>query len=197
MFPFIFFRPDEGSGESEGGSEGSEGQENEGQEGSGSGGTEEGSSGEKPDLVPRSELAKANADAAKRRKELREAEKKIEELEGNQKTESEKLKSQHEKATKENAELSGQVRNLQVQVLAEDIGIVREARGDAARLLDWDSIEDPSDQDEVKAALTKLVEDRPYLRGNVGGGADGGAGGLRDGEQGDMNAQIRAAAGKG
>ncbi len=192
MFPFIFFHPDETTGGTEG-----ETEESTTTDDSTAGGTStEGGSSESPDLVPRSELAKANADAAKRRKELREAQAKIEELEGNLKTDQEKVAERAKKAEEERDAAVTRSRDLHVRVLAEEVGIVREARGDAAALLDWNQIEDPEDDEQVKSALEKMVESRPYLMGNVAGGADGGAGGQRGNQAQDMNAAIRAAAGK-
>jgi TolA-binding protein len=192
MLRMIHFHPDEGSGETSDETETSEETTEETTKQGGSGSSHETG----PDLVPRSELAKANADAAKRRKELREAEKKIEELEGERKTQQERDADRAKKAEEERDAAVQNTRNLRVRVLAEDVGIVREARSDAASLLDWSQIDDPEDDDQVKAALEELVESRPYLMGNIPAGADGGAGGTRRNTTVDMNAEIRRVAGK-
>jgi len=66
----------------------------------------------------------------------------------------------------------------------------------AAALLDWDSVDDPSDQKSLEKALKQLAEARPWLRNANGGGADGGAGRRDEGGSSDMNTLIRRAAGR-
>lgn len=147
------------------------------------------------DQVSRRELAKANREAAKYRRELRVAQSKIAELEGESKTELEKIQDQAKKAEDMLKESQSEVAELRVRILAEDVGIVRTARADAARLLDWSSVDDPSDDRQVVEALKSLVKDRPYLLGS-GTGADGGAGSGQPPVQ-DMNRLLRQASGRG
>jgi hypothetical protein len=198
MFRTIFFRPDEGAGTEGDGNEGEGGtQETTPPKPKPSAGNEGGAgSSSEEDLVPRADLQKANAEAAARRKELREAEKRIADLEGQSKTEAERAADRATKAEAEAKEANERVRNLRVQVLAPSVGIVESARADAAQLLDWSTISDPNDDEAVTSALEDLVKAKPYLLGGVAGGADGGAGGDRSGGVRDMNAEIRAAAGK-
>jgi hypothetical protein len=148
-------------------------------------------------MVPKSELEKANAEAAKRRRELRDLEKKVAELEGKDKTEAERLQGERDTAAKERDETLAENRALKARVLAPTAGITDpKAAADAATLLDWSKIEDPSDDSQVSQALTDLVKDKPYLAGNVAGGSDGGAGGSR-GQGGEgMNELIRGASGR-
>lgn len=158
---------------------------------------DDGQSGKGEDeLVPRSELQKANSEAAKRKRELRDAQKRIEELEGQSKTELEREKGRADGLQKDLDAALQKARDLRVQVIAARVGIVAEARSDAARLLDWEQVSDPDDDSSVEAALRDLVKDKTFLLGNVPAGADGGAGGTRDANSGDMSSLIRGAAGR-
>jgi hypothetical protein len=138
-------------------------------------------------------LRKENA--SRRRKETQ-LSKRVEELEGASKTELEKAT---DKLTKQQDELNAaneRARRLTVRVLAEQVGIAPEARADASVLLDWSSIEDPDDEEQVLKALEDLVKNRPYLAGSITReGADGSAGGRRT-PVGDMNQRLREAAGR-
>lgn len=152
--------------------------------------------GGQDDLVPRSELSKANREAAKYRKERNELQTKLADIEESEKTEVQKAKDRAT-ALEDSLKMEKQTnRELRVQVLASKVGVVREARSDAARLLDWDAIRDPENEAEVEEALRDLVKDKPFLLGNVPGGSDGGAGGTRDSGSQDMNALLRQAAGR-
>lgn len=146
------------------------------------------------DLIPRTELQKANREAAKYRTRLREAEAKLKEIEDQEKTEIEKAQERVQALQSELETQRATSRNLQVAVLAAQVGIVPEARDDAARLLDWTNIQDPSDPREIEGALKTLVKDRPYLLGNIPGGADGGAGG--GARPTSMNDLLRGATGR-
>lgn len=154
-------------------------------------------SGSQEDLVARSELTKVNREAAKYRKQLREAQEALKAREDEDKSD---LQKERDRAVKAEQDLKSEreaSRKLRVEVLASRVGIVREARADAARLLDWEQISDPDDEREVEQSLRDLVKEKPFLLGKVPGGADGGAGGDRgDTGSGDMNALLRAAAGR-
>lgn len=190
---YFLLSPDEGSGGS-GGGEGSEGTGDEGTEGTAHEGTE--GSGTQEDLIPRSELSRVNREAAKYRRKAQELQKQLEDREAQDKTELERERDRAVKAEQSLNETRQKARQLRVQVLAGKVGIVPEARADAARLLDWDKLTDPDDEGEVEEALRDLVKDRPFLLGNVPGGADGGAGGSRTTESNDMNTRLRQAAGR-
>jgi hypothetical protein len=173
-----------------------------GDDGSGSQSTDapggQGSSQEqdpKDQMVPASELEKVRKEAAKYRTERNTAQKKADELEKAQLSDQEKLQKERDELKTSSSTLEQDNRALRVRVLAEDVGIVREARADAAQLLNWAEIEDASDDAQVKKALEDLTKDRPYLLG-TSGGADGGAGGSRQAGSGDMNKMIRSAAGR-
>lgn len=142
-------------------------------------------------------LKEARKEAAKYRTDLRNAQKKIEELEGASKTELEKATDAKAKSEERASTLESDNRNLRARIIGGTVGIDPAARGDAALLLDWSKIEDPTDDDQVESALRDLVKDRPYLLGNVRGGGDGGAGGTRDSSETDMNTLIRAGSGRG
>ena len=166
--------------------------------GSGDGDPHEGTGGPggQDDLVPRSELQKTSREAAKYRRERNELAKRLEAIDEKDKSEVQKYS---DRATKLEADLTKAQednRALRVQVLASRVGIVPEARSDAARLLDWDSISDPDSEPEVEEALRTLTKSKPYLLGNVPGGSDGGAGGSRETGSQDMNALLRAASGR-
>jgi hypothetical protein len=152
--------------------------------------------GGQDDLVPRSELSKANREAAKYRKERNELQTRLASIEESEKTEVQKAKDRATALEESLKTEKQQNRELRVQVLATRVGVVREARSDAARLLDWDAIRDPDDEAEVEEALRDLVKEKPFLLGNVPGGADAGAGGTRDSGSQDMNALLRQAAGR-
>jgi hypothetical protein len=101
-----------------------------------------------------------------------------------------------DKLTESRTEDQQRIRELSARVLAPQAGIADpRAAADAASLLDWKDL-DPTDETSVLKALKDLVKDRPYLAGNVGGGADGGQGGSRGQETSDMNVRIRQAAGR-
>lgn len=70
--------------------------------------------------------------------------------------------------------------------------------GDAvAALLDFDSLDDPDDEDEIKSAVKQLLKDKPNLVKRVRSAGAGERGEGMKGENVDMNAVIRGAAGRG
>jgi hypothetical protein len=180
--------PGGGSGEDGGSTEGAPGEQTEAPGGQASESTDE--------TVPRSELARANAEAAKFRKQLREEQAKVAGFEANQKTEFENARDKAKAAEDRADKAEERNRELHARLVAAEVGVVREAHADAARLLDWSSIEDPDDEEQVKAAMQTLVKEKPYLLG-TSSGADGGAG--RSGgqqESADMNSMLRSASGR-
>lgn len=129
------------------------------------------------DLIPRAQLHAANREAAKYRTKLRDAEQRLKDLEDAGKSDLERAQEKVKTLEQEKQGLADANRNLQVQVLAEKVGITAAAREDAARLLDWASLPSDPSQQEIEKALKDLVKDRPYLLGKIVGGADGGTGG--------------------
>lgn len=191
MKPKFYFAPDDSGGGT--GSENDDDQDDQGRqppEGTGSGTPSE-------DVVPREELSKVNREAAKYRRERNDLQRQLQEIKDAEKSDNERLSGELKAAQDNLTKSRSEIRNLRVQVLAEKVGIAPAARADAAKLLDWDSMEDPDDVTILEDALKSLVKDRPYLRGSTVGGADGGAGG--DGKSlvgAGMNAAIRRASGR-
>jgi hypothetical protein len=144
------------------------------------------------------EIKGLRKESGKYRTELRKAQAKIEELEAKDKTELERAQEGNVKAKERADSLAERNRLLTARLIAGDLGVDPDARADAARLLDWDSIEDPEDESQVEEALRDLVDKRPYLLGRTAGGADAGAGRTRQSGQGgdSMNDLIRAGAGR-
>lgn len=186
------FLYDSGEGSSGGGDGSGTGDEGAGDAGGSQGSTSENQS----ELVPRSELSKVNSEAAKYRRERNELQEKLASLESQGKTQ---LEQAQEKATTLESTVAKEKqtnRDLRVQIVAAKLGVVAEARGDAARLLDWDKVTDPDSETAIEVALTDLVKEKPFLLGNLPGGADGGAGRDRQQEGHSMNDLLRAAAGR-
>lgn len=148
------------------------------------------------DTVPAAKLKEAQNEARNLRARLKAAEKERDELKGTQQSDVEKLTTERDNLRESLTEAEQRVRKLSVAVLAESVGIVKEARADAADLLDWSKIQDPSDDEEVTEALRALVKAKPFLAGSVAGGGDGGAGQGGNGQKVDMNTLIRQAAGR-
>lgn len=191
---FFLYEADGGSGSGGGTGSGDGGEGGTGGEGGsqGSGGT----GGDGQDLIPRSELSRANAEAAKYRTQLRETQQRLEALEGQGKTQLEQAQEASKKAEEKVAQAEKANRFLRVQIVASKVGIAETARADAARLLDWDTVSDPDSETALEVALKDLVKEKPYLLGNLPGGADGGAGSPGSGEKVSMNDLIRGAAGR-
>jgi hypothetical protein len=188
---FLLFRP-EGDGDGSGGGTGDGSQ---GGSGTGSqaddGGTQGGSSGS--DMVPRSEAQEARREAQSLRNRLKAAEEARAALEREKLSDSEKIVQERDDAVKAASDANLRVREMQVQVLAQDIGIVDPEA--ASRLLDWDKIKNPDDRTQVEKALRDLVKDKSYLIGHAGK-SDGGAGDGSGGQGTSMNDLIRGAAGR-
>jgi SMC interacting uncharacterized protein involved in chromosome segregation len=194
MKPKFYFAPDDSGGGSGGENDDDptgDGGGNQPPEGAGSGTPGEG------DLVSRDELSKVNREAAKYRRERNDLQRQLQEIKDAEKSDLERMKGDLDTRTKDLDKAHSEIRTLRVQVLAEKVGIAPSARKDAAKLLDWDSMEDPDDAVIVEEALKTLVKDRPYLRGVHVDGADGGAGAGGEGPVGaGMNAAIRRASGR-
>lgn len=193
MWSKFYFAPDDpggGSGSDTDDDPTGDGGGNQPPEGAGSGAPGEG------DLVSREELSKVNREAAKYRRERNDLQKQLQEIKDAEKSDLERVTSELQTKSQELTKALTENRNLRVQVLAEKVGIAHSARADAAKLLDWDSMEDPDDGRIIEEALKTLVKDRPYLRGGHDG-ADGGAGAGGGGPVGaGMNDAIRRASGR-
>ena len=155
----------------------------------------EGTGDDEKDLVPRSELSKLNREAAKYRRERNELQNRLKAIEDAEKTDNERLSGEVKTLSERLAASEKRERALRVEVMASRVGVHPEARKDAFKLLDWDSIDDPDSDQEVEDALKSLVKERPYLRGSTTG-ADGGAGGDGRTVAAGMNDQLRRLAGR-
>lgn len=159
--------------------------------GSGSGSGAEGT-------ISLEEARKLRSENKSLRDRAKTAESRVQEFESQGKSREEKMQAELEKTGETVSKLTAANRSLQVQVLASEVGIVDPLA--AAKLVDWDTVEDVTDRDAVKAALENvakahpaLVEARPERRG-----VDAGAGAGRRGRPPkafDFNAEIRRKAG--
>jgi hypothetical protein len=126
-------------------------------------------------------------EAAQHRKELREAQARLKELETAQLSEAEKKDLRLKELEGEVSRLQKETRTAQVVAAAAAAGAVNPER--VARLVD-------DDAEDVKKAVADLKKSDPYLFARPGGGsADGGAGGNGTTKL-DMNSLIRRAAGR-
>lgn len=196
---YLLFRPDAGGGTGSG----EQGMGGNGDDGTGTGGagsqaddgTGAGTGGGDAGAQTDPELKKAREEAARNRIALRDANAKLKELEDAGKSGLERANTLTEDLKTQLVSVTDKGKKAIAMLASVDLGVVMEARSDAANLLDWSKIEDPYDVAEVTKALKDLVKERPYLLGKNGEGADGGAGGgQRTGET--MNDRIRAAAGR-
>lgn len=139
------------------------------------------------------ELARARKEAAKYRTERNEATKRLEALEAEKLSESEKLAKRVSDAEANAVTLAEENKSLRVQVLAGKAGINPDLVDTVPGLLDWESIEDEKD---LEKALKQLVKDRPALAGQTRQGVDQGEGGGEQAASSDMNTLLRRAAGR-
>ena len=184
----LHFSPDDGGGDPPGGDGGA----NEPPEGTPA--DPPGGSGEE-ETVPVAKFKEVQNEAKNLRKRLRDIEAKLGEKENEGKSEVEQTQTKLTETTERLMAAEKQSRELLVAVRAPKVGIVDGLV--AARLIDFDKLEDPTDVDEVDKALKALVKEHPFLAGKVPGGADGGAGGGQGANATlDMNAEIRRQAGR-
>lgn len=144
-------------------------------------------------------LNKANAEAAKFRRDLAQAQQRIKAFEDEKLSDSQKLEQQvRELQTKlDQAESRARTQALQgeVSAVASKLGFLNP--GVAHRLIDQEAIEydDAGKPKNVEALLRDLVKAEPYLART--GSADAGSGRRSGGSGGNMNQLIRQAAGRG
>lgn len=139
-------------------------------------------------------LQAARREAAKYRTERNNLKEKVEKLEKDKLSDTEKVAKERDELKESTSELMQKNRDLRVQVLSGKAGIVDPEA--ASALLNWDGIKDPDDDKEIESALKALVKEKPYLSG-VGGSSDGGAGDGSGGTVVNMNDLIRQKAGRG
>lgn len=158
--------------------------------------TQDGGSGDGGSKDDTPLVKKLREEAAATRVKLREAQEELKKHEDAKKSDLEKAQGTVTELETKVTTLEVTARKALVRALGSEIGIVAEARADAASLLDWSKIEDPNDEEQVTKALKALVKEKPYLLGKVVGGADGGAGGRGGTTAESMNDRIRVAAGR-
>lgn len=173
-----------------------EDQEDEGTEGEGEG------EGEGEDTRTREELLAENAELTRRLNRSRTA-KAREARAANRSGGKGKSKSDDEEDSeliKENAELREKLaqqetrsNRTQAQAIAAELGFRNANHG--VKLLDWEDLDDPSDPDEVRAALREILKDDPGLK-KAPKKADGGEGTQNASVGRSFNDIIRSAAGK-
>lgn len=190
----VFFRSEEGEGGEEG--NGGEGGGTSGAQDGGTGAGTQGGSGESTLTVE--DARKVRSENRNLRQRLKDAEAERDTLKQGTQSDLEKATTQVESLSKENVALTSQNRNLRAQVAASRVGIIDPEI--AASLVDWN---DADDDAALEKQMNAILKQRPYLAGNVAGGADGGAGTSRSsgsresGQEGatDMNTMLRRAAG--
>lgn len=135
------------------------------------------------------------SEAARARVRLKEAEDQLAKARQAEMTEQEKLAEQTTTLRAELDQAHAETRDLRVQLAAVKLGIVDPEA--AAKLLDWDTVTDPTDLKQVSRALKALLQDKPYLAG-TNQSIDAGAGRSTTHADGhvDMNDRLRAAAGR-
>lgn len=135
--------------------------------------------------------AKGRTEAARRAKAEADAARKQAEKDGDLAKLQEQLAAADQRAMAAEQKLQQQ----QARGIAKDLGAVDPPV--VVGLIDWNTIADPEDENEVRQAVRAVLKDKPYLRGTTkdpdAGKRGGGEG--RPGEGTDMNAVLRRAAG--
>lgn len=102
----------------------------------------------------------------------------------------EALKAQLRVAEETNLTLLDRVTKTQARTLAKELGAVDPAV--VVRLIDFEDMADPMDEDEVSAAVAKILKEKPYLKGGKVK-TDAGSGGGGNTAEISMNDRIRSA----
>lgn len=159
--------------------------------------TEEGSGEENDELeAVRAELAESKKEQTKLRKQLSEARKKSKESkpseEGNAGTPDEQTQQQLAEMRQRTDQLQSKLQRARAANIASNMRVVDPEA--VVALIDWDDIEDPDDDAEIKDAIKALVKRKPYLAKKAD--LDGGAGGGRRQQKRSMNEILRAPRGR-
>ena len=144
----------------------------------------------------------SQADAAKLRKELSDVRAeaaasrvKLKEYEDANLSATEKLTKERDEQAARADQAEQRARDLQVRVIASELGVRKDAVADVTHLLDWSAIKDATDDKQVEAAVQALVKAKPYLSARSDG-LDGGKGRNGAPQPTDANALIRQIAGR-
>jgi hypothetical protein len=129
------------------------------------------------------------------RERLKQTEQKLSEREKAELTEKEKLERDASEKNERLTAAESENRFLRAQVAAYQAGVREKFLEHIPKLLDWDTITDPSDPKQVGRAVKEFLKDNPEMV-KTANAADAGAGGKRkpDGSL-DMNQWIRDRAG--
>lgn len=160
-------------------------------QGEGTSGGPGGASESKDDVLSAEQARKLRSENYELRQRLKQAEAALEEAKKGEQTELQKRDEEIQKQGERLAALERRNRSMGVQVAAGRLGIVDPEAAD--KLLDWDKIDNPADEQQIEQALQQLVKDKPYLT-RIAGAADGGARGQA--RPTDMNDVLRRAAGR-
>lgn len=147
------------------------------------------------DTVTADDARKLRSEAKNLRDRAKNAEAELEKLKAAQMSDSERRDRDLDSTRTEKQRLEKENRSLRVQVAAVKVGVRADAVDAAAALLDWDTVDDPSDAKAIERALKALVKERPFLSG-VTNAADAGASGGEQANVVDMNQLLRRAAGR-
>lgn len=141
------------------------------------------------------ELARLQKELADVRKEAAASRIKLKQFEDAQLSETQRLEQERDEKAAGLAKAEARARDLQVQVLAGKLGVRPDAADLISRLIDWDQIQDTTDDKQVERAIRELVKERPYLSGR-GEGLQGGADRNGRGAPASMTDTIRQMAGR-
>ena len=186
----IVFAPDEGgSGGSGGGSEDG-GDENEDNDDDDDDAGDDVEALRKENARLKAEANKARTKAAREAKAARDRERKA----ARESDDSEEVKKALAEAEKRAADAELKANRAQARSLAAEAGAKNPSL--VVKLIDFDDLTDPSDEDEVRDAIEALIKENPYLKARATR-TDGGEGGKGNKEVStDINAALRRATGR-
>lgn len=151
-----------------------------------------GSDGE--DTLSIEDARKLRSEAKALRQRLKAAEGEVEKRKSAEQSDQQRLEGEKGRLSERVTGLEADNRYLRVQLAAHGLGIKDPEA--AAKLLDWESVDDPDDRKSLERALRELAKKHSGLLEIAS--ADGGAG-RRDataGDRDDMNTFIRRSAGR-
>lgn len=158
------------------------------------GGAQDGAGDETLSLSPE-DARKLRSENRSMRQRLKDAERKLSDLETKDLTEKQRVERDLTSARAELEQAETRARNAEVKLAAAKLGVRTDAVDLVVSAIAWDAIEDATDSKQVERAIRDLVKDRPYLSTRPEG-LDGGKGrGSGQGEL-DMSTLIRRAAGR-
>lgn len=151
-----------------------------------------------PQTFPESYVKELRAEAAANRKAAKDAASRIESLENEKLSETEKLKKEAEDGRKFGETATSKLRNVNLRDALAEKGFTGQRSKAVAKLLsgvEYDDDDEPKNLDAALKAAEAEYGDIAKAGGSQGSGFDGGARGSGDAPQ-DMNSKIRRAAGR-